>query len=157
MGEDRVGDVEQRVAESTDASEAEPSRHATMTAAAPRGEEFAADAPRHVAEPATRSAPVTQAAVRAESSRTAADYVLPMDSLVAVAESAGLQWVNSDAEKIRAVQQAMAAMPPPVHRPREIRPVEVVDEGPLVLVETKKDLSQFKLPFETSQGSQPQA
>jgi len=40
-------------------------------------------------------------------------------------------------------------MPPPVHRPREIRPVEVVDEGPLVLVETKKDLSQFKLPFET--------
>jgi ribonuclease E len=33
--------------------------------------------------------------------------------------------------------------------PREIRKVEPVDEGPLVLVETKKDLSQVRLPFET--------
>jgi len=33
----------------------------------------------------------------------------------------------------------------------------VVDEGPLVLVETRKDLSQVRLPFETTQGSQPQA
>jgi ribonuclease E len=77
-----------------------------------------------------------------------------MDSLVAVAEGAGLQWVNSDVEKIRAVQQAMAEAPAPVHRPREIRPVEVVDEGPLVLVETKKDLSQVRLPFE-SQARDP--
>jgi len=29
----------------------------------------------------------------------------------------------------------------------------VVDEGPLVLVETRKDLSQMKLPFETSTAS----
>ena len=36
-------------------------------------------------------------------------YALPMDSLVAVAESAGLQWVNSDADKIQAAQAAMAA------------------------------------------------
>jgi len=77
------------------------------------------------------------------------DYVLPMDSLVAVAESAGLQWVNSDAGRIQAVQEAMAQTPPPAHRPREIRAVEVVAEGPLVLVETKKDLSQVRLPFET--------
>ena len=34
-------------------------------------------------------------------------------------------------------------------------PIEVGNEGPLVLVETRKDLSQVKLPFET-QGSQPQ-
>jgi len=27
-----------------------------------------------------------------------------------------------------------------------------VDEGPLVLVETRKDLSQLKLPFEASAG-----
>jgi len=71
-----------------------------------------------------------------------------------VAEAAGLQWVNSDAEKIRAVQAAMAATPAPVHVPRERKPIEVANEGPLVLVETRKDLSQFKLPFET-QGSQP--
>jgi ribonuclease E len=42
----------------------------------------------------------------------------------------------------------MAAMPAPIHMPREIRRVELPDEGPLVLVETKKDLSQVRLPFE---------
>jgi len=85
-------------------------------------------------------------------------FVLPMDQLQQVAEAAGLQWVNSDAEKIRAVQEAMAAEPAPVHVPRERKPVARVDEGPLVLVETRKDLAQFKLPFETAQsGSQPQA
>jgi ribonuclease E len=84
-------------------------------------------------------------------------FVLATDALQAVAESAGLQWVNSDAEKIRSVQEAMAREPQAKHVPREIKPLEVVDEGPLVLVETRKDLSQFKLPFETSQGSAPQA
>jgi ribonuclease E len=29
------------------------------------------------------------------------------------------------------------------------RPPVIIDEGPLVLVETRKDLSQMKLPFET--------
>ena len=37
------------------------------------------------------------------------------------------------------------------------KPLAVVDEGPLVLVETRKDLSQIKLPFETSLPSQPQS
>ncbi len=77
------------------------------------------------------------------------NFVLPISSLQAVAEGAGLQWVSSDASKIRAVQEAMAATPAPLHVPREIRKVEAVDEGPLVLVETKKDLSQVRLPFET--------
>jgi len=76
---------------------------------------------------------------------------LPLGSLEAVAEAAGLQWVNSDADKIRAVQEAMANEPPPMRVPRERKAPVVVDEGPLVLVETKKDLSQFKLPFETAQ------
>ena len=53
----------------------------------------------------------------------------------------------------------MANEPKPAHVPREIKPVVAIDEGPLVLVETRKDLSQFKLPFETTAGSpqQPQA
>ena len=84
-----------------------------------------------------------------------AAFVLPLDSLQAVAESAGLQWVNSDVEKIRAVQAAMAAEPAPAHVPRERKPASVADEGPLVLIETRKDLSQVKLPFETAQGSRP--
>lgn len=84
-------------------------------------------------------------------------FVLPTAQLQSVAESAGLQWVNSDAEKIRAVQEAMAREPKPVHVPREPKPPVAIDEGPLVLVETRKDLSQIKLPFEAAQGSQPQA
>ena len=78
-------------------------------------------------------------------------FVLPLGTLEAVAEAAGLQWINSDADKIRAVQEAMANEPRPVHVPRERKPLAVIDEGPLVLVETRKDLSQIKLPFETAQ------
>jgi ribonuclease E len=79
-------------------------------------------------------------------------YRLPTDELRQLAGSAGLEWVLSDAEKIRAVQEAMAAEPPPVRVPREPRRQLLVDEGPLVLVETKRDLSQMKLPFEASAG-----
>ncbi|MFZ5542117.1 MAG: ribonuclease E/G, partial [Pseudomonadota bacterium] len=79
-------------------------------------------------------------------------FVLPADELAAIAQAAGLEWVSSDADKVRSVQEAMANEPRPIHVPRERRPVVLVDEGPLVLVETRKDLSQLKLPFE-AQGS----
>ena len=84
-------------------------------------------------------------------------FVLPIEALQRIAESSGLQWVNSDAEKIQAAQAAMAAEPAPVHVPRERKPLPVIDEGPLVLVETRKDLSQLKLPFESGSaaGSAP--
>ncbi len=65
-----------------------------------------------------------------------------------MAESAGLQWVASDADKVRAAQEAIAGEPRPVHVPREPSAPVAVDEGPLVLVETRKDLSQVALPFE---------
>jgi ribonuclease E len=87
---------------------------------------------------------------------SAEPYVLPATDLQAVASGAGLEWVGSDADKVAAVQAAMAAEPKPIHRPREPRPRVIVDEGPLVLVETKKDLSQLKLPFE-QQAAQPPA
>jgi ribonuclease E len=74
-------------------------------------------------------------------------YELPMASLIQVAEGSGLQWVNSDPEKIAQVQAAIAAEPKPVHVPRERPPAVVFDEGPLILVETRKDLSNMKLPF----------
>jgi ribonuclease E len=95
-------------------------------------------------EPAQAVAPAPARAPRA----LVEPYVLPLAQLHQIAEGAGLQWVNSDAEKIAAVQAAIAAQPRPVHVPRERKPVVVVDEGPLVLVETRKDLSQMKLPFE---------
>ena len=75
-------------------------------------------------------------------------FALPLAELAQVAESSGLSWVNSDAEKIAAVQAAIAAEPKPVRVPR-VRPASVqVDAGPLVLVETKRDLRNMTLPFE---------
>ena len=82
-------------------------------------------------------------------------FDLPVNELAQVAQGSGLQWVNSDAEKIAAVQAAIAAEPKPIHVPRERAPVVVSDEGPLVLVETKRDLREMKLPFEQP-GSTPQ-
>ncbi len=65
-----------------------------------------------------------------------------------MAQSCGLEWINSDAEKIRVAQESIAAQPQPIHVPRE-RPAPVlVDEGPLVLVETRRDLRAMTLPFE---------
>ncbi len=75
-------------------------------------------------------------------------FQLPVDDLIHVAEGSGLQWVNSDAEKIAAAQAAIAAEPQPARVPRERPPAIVIDEGPLVLVETKRDLRELKLPFE---------
>ncbi len=80
-----------------------------------------------------------------------ARFELPIDDLRALAQTAGLEWVNSDAERILVVQQAMANEPKPAHVPRVPRPRVIIDDGPLVLVETRKDLSQMKLPFEQQQ------
>jgi ribonuclease E len=57
---------------------------------------------------------------------------------------------------VQAVQQAIAAEPKPAHVPRERKPVALADDGPLVLVETRKDLSQLALPFERQQAAQGQ-
>jgi ribonuclease E len=76
-------------------------------------------------------------------------YELPLQDLAAVAESSGLQWVNSDSAKIAEVQAAIALEAKPVHVPRERPAVVASTEGPLVLVETKRDLSTLPLPFET--------
>ncbi|HTH79393.1 MAG TPA: Rne/Rng family ribonuclease, partial [Ramlibacter sp.] len=102
-------------------------------------------------------APAPQAAAPAGTAPVAAaprampkvvPFELPMGELAQVAEASGLQWVNSDADKIAAVRAAIAAEPKPIHVPRERPPIVVIDEGPLVLVETRRDLRDLKLPFE---------
>ncbi|HMQ71203.1 MAG TPA: Rne/Rng family ribonuclease [Rubrivivax sp.] len=101
--------------------------------------------------PAAQAGPAVQPAAMAAApgpAVAAQPYALPTDTLHAVAAGAGLQWIESDADKVRAAQAAIAAEPPPIRVPREPRPLVVVDEGPLVLVETRRDLSQMKLPFE---------
>ncbi len=74
-------------------------------------------------------------------------YDLPMDSLHQLAQTSGLVWVNSDADKIAAVQAHIAAELKPVHVPRERPAAVAITEGPLVLVETRKDLKDMNLPF----------
>ncbi len=75
-------------------------------------------------------------------------FELPVEQLLAVASTAGMEWVNSDPEKIAAAQSAIAAEPAPVHVPRE-RPARVeLDEGPLILVETRQDLAAAQWPFD---------
>jgi ribonuclease E len=69
-----------------------------------------------------------------------ASFTLSIPELEAIAKNSGLEWVNSNAERIAAVQAAIAAEPKPVHVPRERPAPVVIDEGPLVLVETRKDL-----------------
>ena len=94
----------------------------------------AAAAPAAVANVASASAPVHRGMPPVQ------PFTLVLSDLEAIAQQSGLQWVNSDAERVAAVQAAIAAEPKPVHIPRE-RPAPVVlDEGPLVLVETRKDL-----------------
>jgi ribonuclease E len=121
---------------------------AGVTAAAPAAVPVTAAAPESIV---AEAAPQPMVLARAE------PFVLPLAELAAVADSAGLQWVNSDPEKVRTAQEAIANEPRPIRVPREPKPVVAIDEGPLVLVETRKDLSQFKLPFDTPQGQAQQA
>jgi ribonuclease E len=120
-------------------------------------------APQAAPEMPVRSAPAAvAAAVQAPQAAPAAlsrelpkvqRFALPLDELARVAEHSGLQWVNSDAEKIAAVQAAIAAEPKAARVPRE-RPAPVqIEQSPLVLVETKRDLSDMALPFEQTKAS----
>ena len=124
-------------------------------AAAPSVAVESAPAPIVAAAPAP-SAPAVAAPVASASADAASampkvhGYTLPKDDLIQVALGSGLQWVNSDPERVAQVQAAIAAEPQPVHVPRE-RPAPVVlDSGPLILVETKRDLRNMTLPFEES-------
>lgn len=94
-------------------------------------------------------APVVAVAPAAGGMPKVVPYTLSMDDLHRVAQASGLEWVNSDAAKVAEIQAAIAAEPKPIHVPREPKPVVVVDEGPLVLVETRKDLRDVSLPFES--------
>ena len=118
----------------------------------PVNHEAPASAPVQEAVPAVAShanvEPVTN-----DRLKRAKPFALPIADLNAIAAAAGMQWVNSDADKIAAAQAAIDAEPKPVHVPRERMPAVVSDEGPLILVETRRDLSEMNLPFETTASS----
>jgi ribonuclease E len=100
----------------------------------------------------TEQGPVPSAPPRPAEPVRPAPFQLPTQALASLASAAGLDWVQSDPDRVAAVQAAMAGEPKPVHQPREPRRPVLVDDGPLVLVETRQDLSQLKLPFDQSTG-----
>lgn len=152
--------LDRAVADGAAAGDGEPSRAAEAQAPAP----VASTAP--ASEAAVTPRAEAQAKVEADAGTPAAGpeaptqpaaapaakavqrFELPVETLQRLADEAGLQWVGSDPDKVAAVAQAIAAEPKPIHVPRERKPLVIVDEGPLVLVETRRDLSQMSLPFE---------
>ncbi len=132
---------------------AQPATEFVAPAATPAPAFVAAPAaPVRAAEPAVVPAPAPVKAVEAVATSTALpkvqSYDLPLQDLSQVAQASGLQWVNSDAGKIAEAQAAIAAEVKAPRVPRERPPVVVSNEGPLVLVETKRDLGNMTLPFE---------
>lgn len=111
-------------------------------------------APR-AAAPIVVAAPVAAPAAAGRALPKVQGYDLPLQDLAQVAQSSGLQWVNSNASKIAEVQAAMAAETKPIHVPRERPPAPQLDSGPLVLVETKRDLRDTTLPFENAAAAAP--
>jgi ribonuclease E len=126
-----------------------PAAEAAPASAAPVSPAPVAPAPVEAPAPAPAPAPVAVAVVpEGGGMPRVQSFALPVDALIEVAKSSGLEWINSDAEKIASAQAAIAAEPQPIRVPRERPPVVVVDEGPLVLVETRRDLRDLQLPFE---------
>ncbi len=100
------------------------------------------------AAPAQHSAAAPASPARATGMPALQPFALPLDTLAAVAENAGLQWVNSNPELVARAQAAIAATVPAVRQPRE-RPAPVpVSAEPLILVETRRDLAQMHLAIE---------
>ena len=145
--EDGSADVSQSDAVASETSAEAP----VQTAAEPR------DSVEPIASIAPATAPQkTPAAPAVGGMPKVGAYALAVSELEAVASQSGLIWVNSDAEKIAKVQAAIAAEPAPIHVPRERVPAALVDHGPLILVETKRDLSQMKMPFDSEEAASPQ-
>lgn len=94
-------------------------------------------------------APEIDAPITAEDAAmpTVQRFDLPVAELASMAQAAGMEWVQSDVQKVAQVQAAIAAEPKPVHVPRERPAAVVLDEGPLILVETRKSLTSMNLPF----------
>ena len=71
---------------------------------------------------------------------------LPIPELNAVVQAAGLQWVQSDPVRVEQAQRALRRATAPKHAPRERKPLALKDEGPLMLVETRKALPTLNIP-----------
>ena len=64
---------------------------------------------------------------------------LKEDALKPMLETAGLVWVNTDADKLRAASAAAAEAEAPKRVPRERKSLPPLDTAPMQQVETGKD------------------
>jgi len=150
-------------AEADEAAEASANSQASAPSTTPASAPASAPAEvGHEAEAPARSyfnRPSAQAAAAAASAATSASvptvstptvtpFVLPLAELETLASAAGLQWVQSDLARIEQARAASAAQAPVPHAPRQPKAVQPPDDGPLVLVETRRDLRQLVLPHE---------
>ncbi len=71
---------------------------------------------------------------------------LAVHELQAVVASAGLEWVQSDAGRVEKARRSTRQQAGTKQAPRERKPPVVTDEGPLLLVETRKDLPVLDIP-----------
>ena len=65
-------------------------------------------------------------------------YQMPLAALESMLAAVGLVMVSTDPEKWRVAQEEAARRPVPVRVPRERKPAVVLDEGPLIQVETRR-------------------
>jgi ribonuclease E len=120
-------------------AEAAPQAVAEASAPAapqPAVEAEAVQAPAYAPVPAPVQA--AEAAPLAAAPQAAARNGLSPEALQPVLESAGLVWVNTDAAKLRAAQEAAAQAVKPARVPRERKPLPPVDSTPMQQVETAK-------------------
>lgn len=96
-----------------------------------------------VESPVKASAPVASVQVPAPtaSSRMGSNAVAPAldkQSLIAVVESAGMLWVETDRSKWSVAQENLASQAKPEKAVRVRKPVQHIDSSNLILVETKR-------------------
>ncbi len=148
-GRDRQ-DRPDRLGDAGAAAQSEPATLPGAEFGPATGEPFAAElTPPAPVTSGPSPAPVAAAPVAAASAApealapampTVTPFDLPVQALSGVAQDAGLVWVNSDADRVAQAQAAIAAEPRAIHVPRERPALPELDGGPLVLVETRRDL-----------------
>ncbi|EDT06513.1 ribonuclease E and G [Paraburkholderia graminis C4D1M] len=84
---------------------------------------------------ATQAAEVSHAAKPAQASFNGG---VSAEALKPVLEKAGLVWVNTDADKLRAAQEAAAQTAKPPRVVRERKPLPPTDSAPMQQVETNR-------------------
>ncbi|AXE93185.1 Rne/Rng family ribonuclease [Paraburkholderia terricola] len=94
--------------------------------------------PAEPAKPAAAEAPVAAAPLATQAPHAVRNGAVSAEALKPALEQAGLVWVNTDAEKLRAAQEAAAQAAKPARVVRERKPLPPLDSAPMQQVETGK-------------------